>query len=131
MMGSNPYRNPFPHLGAMSLESRKIDFESDVLTTELPTLELGPVAQVLKLIRRYIRDYSTDRENRGVATILRGDHGTGKTHTINYAIHRLKGYKASAPREVEKPIHIYAKADDPDFLKVYQTLMDQVSFESF
>ncbi|MEV5891850.1 nSTAND1 domain-containing NTPase [Nonomuraea fuscirosea] len=102
--------NPFPARGTMSMEEQVRD--ADILDAQItgPTVELPAVAGLTALVRQYLEQPSC-----GQVAFLHGEHGTGKTHTIRYAL----GGETGALR-------LYAKAQDGDFRALYQRLMSQV-----
>ncbi|MEU8354831.1 hypothetical protein AB0C27_02355 [Nonomuraea sp. NPDC048882] len=102
--------NPFPARGTMSMEEQVRD--ADILDAQItgPTVELPAVAGLTALVRQYLEHPSC-----GQVAFLHGEHGTGKTHTIRYAL----GGETGALR-------LYAKAQDGDFRALYQRLMSQV-----
>ncbi|MFI6628530.1 AAA family ATPase [Nonomuraea fuscirosea] len=102
--------NPFPARGTMSMEEQVRD--ADILDARItgPTVELPAVAGLTALVRQYLEQPSC-----GQVAFLHGEHGTGKTHTIRYAL----GGETGALR-------LYAKAQDGDFRALYQRLMSQM-----
>lgn len=58
---------------------------------------------------------------RGQVAFLDGDHGSGKTHAIRYAL----GQAADLAGRFDA-IRLYVKAQDADFVALYQRLMSQV-----
>ncbi|TYB65979.1 hypothetical protein FXF51_17410 [Nonomuraea sp. PA05] len=107
---TDPAGNPFPERGTMSMEEHVRD--ADILNRTItgPTVELPAVARLTALVGQYLQAPS-----RGQVAFLHGAHGTGKTHTIRYALGGVTG-----------AIRLYAKAQDGDFHALYQRLMSQV-----
>ncbi|WP_157248269.1 AAA family ATPase [Nonomuraea typhae] len=114
-------RNPFPARGTMSMEEHVRD--ADILDTEItgPTVRLRAVARLTGLVERYLDEAAARARNSGQAVFLHGEHGSGKTHAIRYAL----GQTAGRARETGA-LRLYVKAQDDDFVAVYRRLMSQV-----
>ncbi|MEU7919344.1 hypothetical protein [Micromonospora zamorensis] len=88
---------------------------------KVPTLPLPAVTALTRLLTEYVARFPTTQVRGGVA-LLHGEHGSGKTHTVRYALSRL----AINPNDVA-PLLCYVKAQDHDFLGTYRRLMAQFS----
>lgn len=123
-----PDKNPFPYQGTMTVEASS-DFDSDESYQIPRTLPLEPVRQTLGLVRDYIERFQLDQIKRGQFAVLRGDHGSGKTHAIKYVIDRVKQDIATANSGVCRPILLYGQGKKPDFLAIYKQLVSQLPIE--
>jgi hypothetical protein len=125
-----PQRNPFPYRGTLSIEGSHRSPESESFFELPPTLPLDPVQNLYDKTQQYLERFRPDSQGLGHVVVLSGDHGSGKTHTINYVKSKFAGGKnesgaAQKSDEAESPLQLYAKADGPDFLKIYEQLMNQ------
>ncbi|MFI6498106.1 AAA family ATPase [Nonomuraea typhae] len=113
--------NPFPARGTMSMEEHVRD--ADILDAEItgPTVRLRAVERLAALVERYLDEAAARSRNSGQAVFLYGEHGSGKTHAIRYAL----GQAAGRVRETGA-LRLYVKAQDDDFVAVYRRLMSQV-----
>jgi hypothetical protein len=114
---SFPDRNPFPPQAVTTIEG--IDWSAFV---EQPTFERPAVRRVLEVMRSYQQVHSAERVGRAIA--LHGDHGTGKTHCIAYA---LASMWTSEQTEDQRPLILYARADNNDALSLYRRLTARLS----
>jgi hypothetical protein len=100
MRRSYPSRNPFPYQGALSVADEELP-ESESEFEATPTLPLAPVARLVTLTQEYLDRFDPIQKKRGQIVALRGEAGTGKTHSIHYAqsvIYRVKGSPAGRCR---------------------------------
>jgi Cdc6-like AAA superfamily ATPase len=114
-----PDRNPFP-TGTMTIEAR--------MTYSLagaPTALRSSMLRLVTLARRYVEDDPAHRAGRVVA--LRGQYGTGKTHTLLYTLADLTGPGGRRPGA---PLVLYVRADGPDSKSLYQKLMSQLALDT-
>ncbi|MFB4278951.1 AAA family ATPase [Nonomuraea sp. MTCD27] len=114
-------RNPFPARGTMSMEEHVRD--GDILDAEItgPTVMLTPVDRLTAWVRRYLDVAALRSRNSGQAVFLHGEHGSGKTHAIRYALGQ-----AAAKAAETGALRLYVKAQDGDFVALYRRLMSQV-----
>lgn len=109
-----PVRNPFPPQAIMSLDGMA-SFSIEGIPT---ALNRAPLQRLDAILRRYLDDW---RET-GRAVALHGEPGTGKTHTLLFALSELTERGASASRP---PIVLYVRADAPDPVLLYRKLMSR------
>ncbi|GII67480.1 hypothetical protein Skr01_75650 [Sphaerisporangium krabiense] len=109
-------RNPFSAHGTSSMEEHVMDSALLAWTSTTPTAGLPAARRLARLVDRYL----SDAGRRGSAVFLHGDHGSGKTHAVRYALSRHLADGNGA-------IRLYAKAETVDLLSVYQRLMSQLS----
>lgn len=126
MIRSYPERNPFPHQGTLSIEVARTAPQPVDEAQTLPTLELDPIRYLLRLTARYLASFTSAGEKSGLPVVLTGGHGSGKTHTIRYMMNQVTSGELHPAKGILEPFVIYAKAEDPDFLKVYTQIMRQV-----
>ncbi|SDE86081.1 BREX system ATP-binding domain-containing protein [Terriglobus roseus] len=122
-----PSRNPFPYQGALSVADEELP-ESEKEFDSTPTLPLAPVARLVTLTQEYLDRFDPIQKKRGQIVALRGEAGTGKTHTIHYAqrvTYRPKGSPAG-----QLPVQLYASADSPDFFRIYVSLLTGIDLET-
>jgi hypothetical protein len=112
-----PNRNPFPTQATMTIEARMTYSLKDV-----PTLKREPMQRLVTLARRYLSDDPADRV--GWAVAMRGAHGTGKTHSLLYALAELT---VRGPPDQKAPLVLYVRADGPSPVSLYGKLMSQLS----
>jgi ABC-type multidrug transport system fused ATPase/permease subunit len=122
-----PPLNPFPRQGTTSLEGELVESEAGGL--DQPTLRLDPLNSLTRLARGYLERYSDAKKRQGEIAALWGAHGAGKSHAIRFVIEQVeekgKSHAGAAPR----PFQVYAKAEGPDFVALYRTMMGRVPFE--
>ncbi|MEU5529332.1 hypothetical protein ABZ744_20585 [Micromonospora chersina] len=121
MSAPYPDRNPFPPRGTTSMEERVSDDSLTEWRAKIPTLSLPAVIALTDLLVTYVTRFGTPQARGGV-TLLHGEHGSGKTHTVRYALSRLSLEAGHKP-----PLRCYVKAQDQDFVGTYRRLMGQLS----
>jgi hypothetical protein len=109
-----PNRNPFPPQATMSLEGMASYSIKDIPTAT----NRVPLQRLTVIQRRYI----DDRWATGRAVALHGEPGTGKTHTLLFALSELRKHRALGSRS---PVALYVRADGPDPVLLYQKLMSR------
>lgn len=118
--------NPFPYQGTATFE-RSGSAGHESARAPYMTLMLDPLARALELARRYVQRHDPARREVGQAVVLRGDHGSGKTHSIRYLMSQVPDMARYA--EKREPLQLYVKAEGPSLLDVYRRLGSQLSFE--
>ncbi|NNN32185.1 NACHT domain-containing protein [Streptomyces sp. S3(2020)] len=114
-------RNPFSAQSTSSMEEHVLDSALTDWETTGPTYELPHVRQLAAAIERYLAEFENGAGDQGQAVFVRGSHGSGKTHTVRFALGRI-----SSGTTTSGVIRLYHKAEDDDFLSVYQRLMSQL-----
>jgi hypothetical protein len=119
-----PNRNPFPAIATTSQSERPASPAAGGGGPELMAVELPAVKSVLKVARAYLAGFGDDDiDEYGQAAFVHGDHGSGKTHAVLYALGQMPK-SATTPDDV--PYRFYAKAEDHDFVAFYRRLMGQL-----
>ncbi|HKO20192.1 MAG TPA: hypothetical protein VJU82_15045 [Acidobacteriaceae bacterium] len=108
-----PDRNPFPPQATVSLDAM-VAYQVDDFPTATSRV---PLQRLMAIQRRYLEDPPAT----GRAVALHGRHGTGKTHTVLYALSSASKAKPSA----KPPVVLYVRADGPDSLVLYRKLMSR------
>jgi hypothetical protein len=124
-----PKDNPFPYQGTLSIEGTGASSEQEDPSGRAPTLTLDPVKRALRLTGDYLERFSVSEKKKGQFIVFRGDHGSGKTHTIYHLMDRVKSGALRAGEGIPAPLQLYAKAEGPQFLDIYGRLVKQVSFD--
>lgn len=130
MIHSYPERNPFPHQGTLNIDAARGATPPGPESQALPTLLLDPVRRLLELAARYLSGFTPSGEKIGLPVNLTGGHGSGKTHTIRYVMDQIDAGEIRPAEGVLSPFVIYVKAEDPDFMKVYGKIMNQVPLDT-
>jgi hypothetical protein len=107
-----PERNPFPPQATMNLDGMK-NFSVEGIPTATGR---EPLRRLTIMQHRYL-DAWTDS---GRAVALHGGHGTGKTHTLLYALSQIGLHQTENGRH---PVTLYVRADAPDPVVLYRKLM--------
>src|ERR1700749_4108107 len=76
-----PSANPFPVLGTFTIAGERRDREK--ISRWIPRL---PVRRLVEEVESYRREFVPAWNNAGQTVLLRGPHGSGKTHTIYAAL---------------------------------------------
>src|SRR5947207_8932510 len=146
MTSSYPQFNPFPYQGAVSIEGTQLESTAETVRSEQfgsqPTLMIDQVSQIKGKVSQYLSRYAVGKQALGQMVVLSGDHGSGKTHAIRYVMRLVANGEipeessnsvaglhsnSDSPRPApEAPLQLYAKAEGPDFLSLYQQLMTNV-----
>ena len=84
----------------------------------------------MRLAAAYLSEYEPRRDN-GMTLMLRGDHGSGKTHALRYLARVIATGTLKPDHRVDSPIQLFAKADDGDFLSVYRSLLGRIDISLF
>jgi hypothetical protein len=117
-------RSPFPHQGTFSLEARDPDTAGNVVLP--PTLVLPAVKELDSYARVYLERFGTPGPQIGQAVAICGPHGTGKTHAVGYVLGQVAEAGPSASPGARDVLQLYAKAEEPDLVGLYRTLMPQI-----
>lgn len=126
-MSQYPDKNPFPYQGTMTVEASS-DPESDDSYQIPRTLPLESVRQTLKLVSDYLERFAGGKEKRGQFAVIRGDHGSGKTHAIKYVLDRIV-QDAPIHSRADRPLQLYGQGKFPEFMPIYRQLVSQISLE--
>ena len=122
-------RNPFPFQGTLSIEGSRINAR-ETTRSGVPTLMRDPIEQVLDAKSAYLARFKPNSRAQGQILMLKGPHGTGKTHALRYAIGRVTDEtRATTATGVTEPHQIYVKAEGPDFVRLYQEAVTLVPFD--
>ena len=89
-----------------------------------PTLILDPVDAVLRRVTAYANSYESDGRRTEHFLGVRGDHGSGKTHAIRYA---MKQADAEATKRDVPLFQIYLKIEGPSLIEAYRSALRQIS----
>lgn len=129
-MTARPYptKNPFPHQGVSSIEGATLATRSHVADILSRTLLLDAVDRTYRSLQGYVASYSPKADAEGRTIFLRGDHGSGKTHTIRYVTSRVQ---AESEDGRLSPTQFYGKADSTQFILVYRELMGYFDIRQF
>jgi hypothetical protein len=114
---------PFPY-GTFSLEGLQV--EETGAPRLPPTLLVPALSEFLSYTAVYLDRYAEAGAQTGQAIVVRGAHGTGKTHALGYALNRVASGALPRGSGVRDVVQLYAKAEDPDLVGLYRTLMPQL-----
>lgn len=67
-----------------------------------------------------------EKSRPGYSVYLRGEHGSGKTHTVRAAIGQVIG-----DRSDRQALPVYVRSEGPDFTRIYRSVMSQISLSEF
>ena len=112
-----PSRNPFPAQATKVIEGASLA-DLDQLTLVRPSID-----RLQELVTRYRAYYDSAYEDSGRAISVHGEHGSGKTHALAYAMTILSSEKANLPNIRV----VYVRADGPNVLALYRKLMPQIT----
>jgi len=115
-------RNPFPYQGTVSVEGARASAEAEP-GPGAPTLVLDPVAHTSDIVKRYLRQFVLGKRRDGQFALLRGVHGSGKTHTISFVRGRVDARDPALVPEGIEATQVYVKADGPEFLSLYRSIV--------
>jgi hypothetical protein len=94
----------------------------------LPTTLLMPALSDLRSFTRvYLDRFGADSPTVGQAVLVRGEHGSGKTHAIGYLIGKVKSRSLGAESTAGEVVQLYAKAEAGDIVAVYRSLLARLS----
>ena len=120
-----PRLNPFPYQGTQRIEGDPPGEDSESRGSRSPTLLMDAVAQLREVAQGYLTNYCRATQESGRAALLWGEHGSGKTHSIRFTmtevVREQRGVEGGSPT-----IQVYTKADGPDFLALYRSLLAQI-----
>jgi Cdc6-like AAA superfamily ATPase len=119
-----PTRNPFPSQGTSTASDNTADLVHPA--SPGPTLLLKHVTTADDYVGDYLRTYGKPDVSRRII-VLNGEHGSGKTHTIQYLIDRIAKGPPPANEGIGKPVQVSAKVESADFLTTYQLVMGKIS----
>src|SRR4029079_12151262 len=120
--GSWPAVNPFPFQASTETPNNAVDLDDP--PSGGVTWKFAHVTRAEDLVGDYLRNYGKSKVGR--ATMLNGEHGSGKSHTIRYLIDRIA--HGNWQRDEAPPaVKLAAKIVGADFLAVYQLLMSQIN----
>jgi len=119
-----PTRNPFPSQGTSTASDNTADLVDPA--SPGPTLLLKHVTTAGDYVGDYFRTYGKPDESRRII-VLNGEHGSGKTHTIQYLIDRIARGPLPPNEGIGKPVQVSAKVESADFLTTYQLVMGKIS----
>ena len=113
-------RNPFPAQAVTTIEG----VEWSKISSH-PTYVRQPVRRLATLVRRYLDDARETSSGRAAA--LHGEHGTGKTRCLLYAL-----AQAAEPTTVAgaQPFLLYARADSADTVALYRKLTSRLELSA-
>ena len=80
----------------------------------------------MRLVEAYLARFKTGEGGQGMAAVLRGDHGSGKTHAVRYAMEKVKPLAPAGDGGLGS-VQLYAKVEGPDLLAVYRQLLKPVT----
>ncbi|WP_144126974.1 hypothetical protein [Catellatospora sichuanensis] len=103
------------------MEERLSDDSMTDWRATVPTLALPAVTALNSLMTRYVSEFASP-DARGQVVFLYGEHGSGKTHAVRYALSQF-----STSPDGPQPLRCYVKAQDQDFPGTYRRLMGQLS----
>jgi len=119
-----PRRNPFPITATASQDERPAGPSAPGKVLGQPTVPLPAVEKVWKATRDFLRLSAEGAADRGQLVYVHGDHGAGKTHAVLHALERV-------PEVTTEHYRFYVKAEDDDFIALYQRLMGQLDLAAF
>jgi hypothetical protein len=111
---------PFPFQGASSVETASRG------RIAVRTLRLPVVQAVQRLTAVYLGRFGEGEAERGQALLVHGDHGAGKTHALAFTMDRLARGEIRTGPGVRDTLQLYAKAEEPDVVALYRTLLSQL-----
>jgi hypothetical protein len=91
------------------------------------TLVMPALSDLRSLTRAYLDRFGTDGPSVGQTVLVRGEHGSGKTHAIGYLIGKVMSGKLGAESVTGEILQLYAKAEAGDIVAVYRSLLAQLS----
>ncbi|WP_446811726.1 hypothetical protein ACH50O_09235 [Methylomonas sp. 2BW1-5-20] len=115
-IGGYPSRNPFPYLGTLRLAGQRLEGGVPVIG-DFRTLDRGPVTKLITRSNEFIDRFEPKWSNQGEVVVIRGAHGSGKTHTICATWRMLR--KQAFP--------IYVLLQNSDFLSLYTQIVQRLS----
>jgi Cdc6-like AAA superfamily ATPase len=117
-------RNPFPQQASVSIESDRGDMAKRD-RRRIASLALAPIQELFSAVKGYLADHAERRE--GPAVVLRGPHGSGKTHTVRHVLRAIEQETASTP--ASKPVVLSVQLNGPDQITVLRRLLDGFTLE--
>lgn len=91
-----------------------------------PTLLLDPLVRAWRLARGYVDDFPGSAD--GQTILLRGEHGSGKTHTVNFITGRIADVRPRTAVDA-RPVVLYARIDGADFGAAFRALVKHLSLD--
>ncbi len=85
--------------------------------------DLQYMRQARTELEEYLKSYPDSGKRYGAAIGLRGEHGSGKTHLLNWLAEQARAFTHGTP------VVLYAKADQASLFDVYTQLMDDLPRE--
>jgi hypothetical protein len=117
-----PATNPFPLLGTFTIAGERQIAEN--VGRWIPRV---PIKRLIEEVESYRVDFAPAWTGRGRALILRGPHGSGKTHTIYAGL-----CSAAAPLKNEAPgliFSLYTICQDDNFVVFYRQVVARLNKE--
>ena len=117
-----PTVNPFPILGTFTIAGERRNSEKS--NRWIPRL---PVLRLIEQVTSYRLEFAPAWKRAGRTVLLRGPHGSGKTHTIYAALQ-----SAEEPLESDAPgkvFAVYTIHQDDNFFEWYRQIIARVNQE--
>jgi hypothetical protein len=115
-----PIDNPFPVQASSRLPDDPVSGSGALIT-----IDREPISRVREAVLDYVRRYPGTSKNRGQIVAIRGEHGSGKTHTILTVIPKVREERGTVG---ETPVQITVKAETPDLTALYRDIFAQLPF---
>ncbi|MBT6401302.1 pentapeptide repeat-containing protein [candidate division WWE3 bacterium] len=131
MSNQYPERNPFPHQGTDTVEGTRVGSHSKKIPFKVPTLLLNPIMQTVKLSETYFNRFGLSEKGEGQYGILKGEHGSGKTHAVHYVMAQIDKGEFKVREGILEPYQIYVQTRGPDFLALYKEIVKQINIAKF
>ena len=112
--------NPFPHLGTLRIAGRLLKQRVPEAQGRIETLDRPPIRKLRGFITGYLARFNSQWSSEGGLVVIRGEHGSGKTHTIYSVWQKL-------PRD-ERLFPIYVLQQNDDFVALYREVTGRMDF---
>ncbi len=115
---------PFPSQAVWTIDGGLVEHRDGQLPPA--TLVMPALDQVLSLTQVFLDRFGSESPSPGQALLVRGEHGSGKTHAIWYLMSKLADpdHRRQGPKKVTQ---LYAKAEAGDLVAVYRSLLEQLA----
>jgi hypothetical protein len=113
-------RNPFPHLGTLRIAGGRFEQGAPIVAGNPKTLPREPIRKLKSHIQSYSERFTPQWSGDGQLSVIRGEHGSGKTHTIYAVWQDLASNSRLFP--------IYVLQQNADLLGLYQQVVGRIDF---
>ncbi len=116
----NSRPNPFPYLGTFRIAGQRLAQGGPAIGGNVKTIQRPAIRKLNSLIRGYLTRFSPQWSGEGGLVVIRGEHGSGKTHMIYAVWQKLTNDTRVFP--------VYVLQQNPDVLNLYRDVMATVDF---